>query len=321
MKLSTDPANSRRGFTLVELLVVIAIIGILVALLLPAIQAAREAARRTTCLNQIRQLSLACLNYESAQGHFPPGCGELIGQPDGISKDWSYLAIVAPYIELSNVLAQADPKANWYDPTNKEVVLTPVPEFRCPSRSTLERVNAHGPGGVTRGWGIFEESNLNAHYHGVTGANDRLYCKQILGGATPSSPYKMLRKKLPTGADAPICEAITPGGIAINGVLLYQDTVKISQITDGTSKTYLLGEQAFRNLPCDHRPWATGGAYGWLHAIDNLAHPISSFAEYLGYEHPGHTYNDDVFGSEHPPVGRTSPFLMARGVSSLQAPS
>ena len=71
--------NSRKGFTLVELLVVIAIIGILVALLLPAVQAARESARRTQCTNQLRQLGLAVLNFESTHRYLPPGgptCGQ-----------------------------------------------------------------------------------------------------------------------------------------------------------------------------------------------------------------------------------------------------
>src|SRR5256885_9408003 len=94
---------ARRAFTLVELLVVIAIIGILVALLLPAIQAAREAARRTDCMNRIKQISLACLNYESAKKHFPSAT---IVVPEGTPPKtpaayWGYIVQILPYMEYS----------------------------------------------------------------------------------------------------------------------------------------------------------------------------------------------------------------------------
>lgn len=296
-----DGMNNRdapAGFTLVEILVVIAIIGVLVALLLPAIQAAREAARRTQCLNRMRQVSLACLNYESAQGELPPACGKIIGQPDGISEDWSFLAIAAPFMELTNVLAQAVPTANWYDPPNERIVLTVVPEFKCPSQKPTEHVNANGPGGIHKGFGDFQDSELNTHFRAVVGANDFEFCKQILGGGLPKSPYTMLRERMPNGLDAPICKWPTPGTLANNGTLLYQETVKLRQITDGTSQTLLLAEQSFRDEPCDHRPWASGGAYGWLHGANNFAHPINSFANDV--DASSAKYNDDPFGSNHP---------------------
>lgn len=91
-------AGTGRGFTLVELLVVIAIIGVLVALLLPAVQAAREAARRMSCANNIRQLGLAMHNYESANQKFPPSIQLGRGQ-----YRWSALARVLPYVEAANL--------------------------------------------------------------------------------------------------------------------------------------------------------------------------------------------------------------------------
>ena len=100
--------NSNHGFTLVELLVVIAIIGILIALLLPAVQAAREASRAASCRNHLKQMGLAALNVESAHGHFPSGGWgwEWAGDPDGGFGDrqpggWYYNVLA--YLELSSV--------------------------------------------------------------------------------------------------------------------------------------------------------------------------------------------------------------------------
>lgn len=129
-------SKSRRGFTLIELLVVIAIIAILIALLLPAVQQAREAARRTQCKNNVKQLSLALHNYHDVYNQFPI-C--ISSHPDysGTGKTGSWLTCILPYIEQTNLFQQVDPNQPIGDknnPTaNTPVAQTPVSSFLCPS--------------------------------------------------------------------------------------------------------------------------------------------------------------------------------------------
>ncbi|MCH2179135.1 MAG: DUF1559 domain-containing protein, partial [Mariniblastus sp.] len=112
-----NSSPKKKGFTLVELLVVIAIIGILIGMLLPAVQQVREAARRTTCANNARQLSLAMLNYESALGTFPPGLRcDTPADSAGIIQDaswktlWSWGTFVLPYVEQNNLYEVLNPR-------------------------------------------------------------------------------------------------------------------------------------------------------------------------------------------------------------------
>ena len=100
----------RKGFTLVELLVVIAIIGVLIALLLPAVQAAREAARRSHCLNNLKQMGLAMHLYMDAGGALPPMC---ILRQDQLSTTWSVQARILPYIEQANLQNLIDWRLSW----------------------------------------------------------------------------------------------------------------------------------------------------------------------------------------------------------------
>ncbi|MGO8751030.1 MAG: DUF1559 domain-containing protein [Thermoguttaceae bacterium] len=127
----------QRAFTLVELLVVIAIIGILIALLLPAVQAAREAARRSQCTNNLTQLSLAVQNYEMAGRVYPPGTidkqGPIVNLPQGYHHDW--LERILPYMEETNTFRHIDFTVGVYDPKNAEVRKVRLPTCTCPSDS------------------------------------------------------------------------------------------------------------------------------------------------------------------------------------------
>lgn len=127
MRLSVAP---RRAFTLVELLVVIAIIGVLVGLLLPAVQQAREAARRTQCFNNLRQIGLAMHNYESAMRRLPSGWN--VSQVDG-GPGWGWALAIMPFMEQNNVSAQINhhlPIAHSFHDTIRTQL---IPTFVCPS--------------------------------------------------------------------------------------------------------------------------------------------------------------------------------------------
>jgi prepilin-type N-terminal cleavage/methylation domain-containing protein/prepilin-type processing-associated H-X9-DG protein len=138
-EFAMPPTLRQRGFTLVELLVVIAIIGVLVALLLPAVQAAREAARRSQCQNNLKQVGLALHNYHDTFGAFPPG--EI--QPGGLNPasaqdNWVWSALILPFLEQGNLHLQANvginrgPPATGADPRTP-FVLARIAPYICPS--------------------------------------------------------------------------------------------------------------------------------------------------------------------------------------------
>lgn len=138
-----------RGFTLVELLVVIAIIGILVALLLPAIQASREAARRTECANNLKQIGIAFGNYHDSYRRFPPsyviqpGGGGVHGTPDPTTRDagpgWGWGALLLPYLEQRTVHDELNFNVPCWDAANQKAVQTKLDDYLCPSATGADR--------------------------------------------------------------------------------------------------------------------------------------------------------------------------------------
>jgi prepilin-type N-terminal cleavage/methylation domain-containing protein/prepilin-type processing-associated H-X9-DG protein len=130
--------SRRAAFTLVELLVVIAIIGILIALLLPALQVAREAARRAQCTNNLKQMALAAHSFENSKKHFPSSV-----RPAGLTTlpRIAGITLLLPYIEQNNTFKAYDQTKNWNDPLNKGAVQTVISTFLCPSAIEPERLD------------------------------------------------------------------------------------------------------------------------------------------------------------------------------------
>lgn len=237
--------NSRlRGFTLVELLVVIAIIGILVALLLPAIQAAREAARRTQCQNNLKQLSVATLNYENTYKSLPSGGWgwHWMGDPDGgVGKNQpgSWLYSILPFLEEANVktIAQGLPLAEKKIELMKLCSVS-IPAMNCPSR---------------RGSGVFlfpypkGDVYRNMVTPKVIVRGDYGAC--MGGRLTPTDglPEPLTLEQGKTINWTPYEKTYdTQRKIYVDkfdGAICYHSEIALKRITDGASQTYMLGEK------------------------------------------------------------------------------
>jgi prepilin-type N-terminal cleavage/methylation domain-containing protein/prepilin-type processing-associated H-X9-DG protein len=269
--------NRRTAFTLVELLVVIAIIGVLVALLLPAVQAAREAARRTDCQNRVRQGVLASLNFNDAMRHFPSStAGGKTGQATLKVTCMSWIAQVLPFVEEAQLQDLVDLNDIWTSASNKKARETPLPQFQCPTTGTML------PGAEESG--IVEGSLLRAHYVAIMGAKD---------ACATSAKYPI--EKCPSDGGDP-----AQGGMAKNGIMHFHSKTRSRHITDGTSKTILIGEISW--LGVGHtRVWIVGvpsdGSF-WHYNADNIAYSMRT-AYWADPPRP-YPMNDTSLGSEHP---------------------
>jgi prepilin-type N-terminal cleavage/methylation domain-containing protein/prepilin-type processing-associated H-X9-DG protein len=164
MPLSSARRRSGRGFTLIELLVVIAIIAVLIALLLPAVQSAREAARRIQCTNNLKQIGLAFMNYESANTAFSPTTilvpsptvvGSFDRKDGGFESSWSAFARSTPFLEQSSFFNALNFDYTYSDGTNTTFTYTPLPFLYCPSDpgSHIDDGSLGGTGDATTSYG------------------------------------------------------------------------------------------------------------------------------------------------------------------------
>ena len=210
--------DRRIGFTLVELLVVIAIIGILIGMLLPAVQSVREAARRVNCLNNMRQLGLALHNYESAHMAFPPSRMAPDDQvmPSEISNSGAETAFqswtisILPFVEQGNLMNQYDFDYAWFDAVNSNnhtVISSSLQLFTCPSTPNAEGTDPyHCVGAAAGDYGSINEVKKKV-YTEVLGIDD-------------------------------------PGDNARSGLLSKFQKNPIARATDGTSNTLYVAECA-----------------------------------------------------------------------------
>jgi prepilin-type N-terminal cleavage/methylation domain-containing protein len=137
----------RKAFTLVELLVVLVIIGILVALLLPAVQKVREAANRLQCANNLKQMGLALHGYHDANRSFPPGV--VAATPDLENGQHSGLVLLLPFLEQQPLFQKYNLTLPWKNPANLAVAKFRVPIFLCPSSANLVPEDGGFPGSPT----------------------------------------------------------------------------------------------------------------------------------------------------------------------------
>jgi prepilin-type N-terminal cleavage/methylation domain-containing protein len=272
-KMRKKPRNERTAkcrpaaFTLVELLVVITIIGILIALLLPAVQTAREAARKMQCANNLKQLGLALHSYVSTHNVLPPGAMDANGL--------GFTVMILPQLEQQALYDQFDFNyGDFYAQGKLNLALNKIPAFLCPSGIAIKTV--HTP---QENWPRTADSpsTFTMHYYGImgpkmSGSNTAGYHIQALNGY---------------------------GGSAEDGVLYKNSVVSLESITDGTSNTFALGEISF-NEYSGYRAWARGGD---LSISNNTIAPCKNLcdANPIGVATPYYThFNDGQFASEHP---------------------
>lgn len=241
--MRTSSPQVKRGFTLVELLVVIAIIGVLVALLLPAVQAAREAARRMSCSNNLKQLGLALHNYHDTNLSFPFGSRQTATPSKTDMVGWH--VSILPFVEQTALFANFDTNLNWNEAPNEQYGRIRMNMYLCPSGAKVKADD--------------NAVYFTTHYYGMMGPT----------GTNPQTATTYLEN---TGG--------SHGGMSQAGIFYHNDVRNFSSVTDGTSNTFAFGEISWsdrRGLVTRYRVWSRGGrASDFMAPCKNLANQINS---------------------------------------------
>ena len=256
------PGSRRSGFTLVELLVIIAIIGVLVALLLPAVQAAREAARRSQCTNNLKQIGLGVHNFESSQKVFPYnrysgnygipetfwGSAQANG-PGMPCRAWSWLASILPHIEQGAIYDQGDIPTTPL--ATSAAISAVIPAFQCPS----DELAGNNPISRANTWYIKGVRSIGmTNYDGVMGSqsNVPIFANPNVDGS----------------GDEPWLN-----GNGVMAIFAWQNPIGFQHVEDGSSRTMMAGEQAFETsrANCGDEGKCYGLGYSWAHSVEASA--------------------------------------------------
>ncbi len=280
--------HGKHGFTLVELLTVIAIIGVLVALILPAIQAARESSRRTQCLNNLKQLTIGILNFESSNKKFPAGQRWSGPRKDPGTYSMAWSAIILPFIEQQALADQLNMKVPFTDPKNLPVTSQVISIYLCPSTAEIE-----------------EHRSPDGHLYNMTIPGEGLACLDYLGISGPDKDAKNPVSKEVYGRQRGIL--IGTKGLPNGEKLEDPPPIKASDVTDGLSNTAWLTECTGRGagikdgeMDSVHGAWASGNNVTHIDKkINDAKTPKAWYEERIYCEHSGGAHFAMCDGSVH----------------------